>query len=462
MATAILPGERAAAPPPTSSALYRAVWRWHFYAGLLVLPFMLLLAVTGALYLLKDEINDALYGHLRLVEARPGATLPASDLLARATAAVPGEAVAYLPPATSSRSAEVKVATAEGKRAVFLDPYTGSVLGDTADGGAANSPAMLLVRKLHSLDYFGWFASRFVELAAGWAMILVVTGFYLWWPRGRARLGGVATVRGAAGGRTTWRDLHAVTGAYAGLVIFFLALTGMPWSGFWGSHYQGIIDQAGLGMPPGYWDGYPASTVPMAEAMDRTPWVLEQAPMPASAEVPDGAAASVGVDQAVRTVEALGIHPGYALDLPDGPTGVYTASVYPDDIGRERVIHLDRYSGAVLFDVGFADLGPVGKAAEWGISVHTGQEFGRANQVLLLMACAAIVLMSVSAAVIWWKRRPVGELGAPRLPPNARAPKAVLAVIAFFGVLFPLVGLSILVALALDLALPWVWRERLA
>ena len=41
------------------SALYRAVWRWHFYAGLIVLPFMILIAVTGALYLFKDEINDA-------------------------------------------------------------------------------------------------------------------------------------------------------------------------------------------------------------------------------------------------------------------------------------------------------------------------------------------------------------------------------------------------------------------
>ena len=31
----------------SASNLYRAVWRWHFYAGLLVLPFLLVLAVTG-------------------------------------------------------------------------------------------------------------------------------------------------------------------------------------------------------------------------------------------------------------------------------------------------------------------------------------------------------------------------------------------------------------------------------
>ncbi len=32
-------------------AFYRAMWRWHFYAGLIVLPVLALMAVTGALYL---------------------------------------------------------------------------------------------------------------------------------------------------------------------------------------------------------------------------------------------------------------------------------------------------------------------------------------------------------------------------------------------------------------------------
>ena len=42
------------------SALYRALWRWHFFAGLICAPIVILLAVTGALYLFKDEINDGL------------------------------------------------------------------------------------------------------------------------------------------------------------------------------------------------------------------------------------------------------------------------------------------------------------------------------------------------------------------------------------------------------------------
>lgn len=33
------------------SDLYRAIWRWHFYAGLLILPFLVTLALSGAIYL---------------------------------------------------------------------------------------------------------------------------------------------------------------------------------------------------------------------------------------------------------------------------------------------------------------------------------------------------------------------------------------------------------------------------
>jgi uncharacterized iron-regulated membrane protein len=51
----------------SASALYRAVWRWHFFAGLICAPFLVILAVTGAIYLFNDEIDDFAYPELRLV-----------------------------------------------------------------------------------------------------------------------------------------------------------------------------------------------------------------------------------------------------------------------------------------------------------------------------------------------------------------------------------------------------------
>ena len=43
---------------------YNLAWRWHFYAGLFVAPFMVMLALTGTLYLFKPQLDPLMYGSL--------------------------------------------------------------------------------------------------------------------------------------------------------------------------------------------------------------------------------------------------------------------------------------------------------------------------------------------------------------------------------------------------------------
>uniref|UniRef100_UPI003B983FFE PepSY domain-containing protein n=1 Tax=unclassified Brucella TaxID=2632610 RepID=UPI003B983FFE len=146
----------------------------------------------------------------------------------------------------------------------------------------------------------------------------------------------------------------------------------------------------------------------------------------------------------------LGLHRGYAVNIPTTPEGVYTGSVYPDDLSQQRVVHLDQYSGKPLIDMSFADYGPFGKSLEWGINVHMGQEFGLANQLVLAAACIGIVVLAVSAGVMWWKRRPKGSLGVPPMPSDIRVFRGLIAILAVGGVLFPLVGLTLILMLVAD------------
>ena len=435
---------------PMSTALYRAVWRWHFYAGLLTIPFMLLLAVTGGIYLFHHEIDGLLERSVRTVPARQAATLAPSTLVDRALATRPGTiATRFTPPATATASAEVVVkhSADEAGTSVLLDPYDGRVLGDLPYQGTA----MWVVRRLHSLAFFGTAPTYVIEIVGGWALVLVATGFYLWWPRS-ARAGGVITVRGNPRRRVFWRDLHAVSGAVAGLVIGFLALTGMPWSAFWGHEVNRLAAAAGLGYPTGLYDQVPTSRVPAKDAMGEVGWTAQDAPMPVSTPTPtlSGTAAPIGLDRAVAAFDRLGMPAGYAIDLPDGPSGVYTASVFPDAVRRQRIIHLDQYSGRPLLDMGLKDYGGVARAIEWGISIHMGQEFGLLNQLVMLAACLSIIAMSVAAIVMWWKRRPAGSLGTPPLPDNPNLVRGVLVIMVAVGLIFPLMGLSLVVALGLD------------
>ncbi|MFM9270148.1 PepSY-associated TM helix domain-containing protein [Halomonas elongata] len=423
-----------------SNDLYRAVWRWHFYAGLIVIPFLISLAVTGGLYLFKDEIDQWLNADIVRVEAQASSTVSPQQQVSAALDAHAGEAFRYVPPASLTHAAEVDLTTESGGQAVFVDPYSGDVTGTLPYRGSI----MWVVRYLHSLNYFGETASLIIEIVAGWSILLVLTGLYLWWPRGRR--GGVMSVRGRPRKRVFWRDLHAVTGIFVGGLILFLAVTGMPWSTVWGSKVNELANGHNFGYPDGVRVNVPMSEQRLA-ANSETPWSLEQAQLPTSA---NSASPSIGLDRAVATFDDLGLAPGYAVSLPSGPEGVYTGSIYPDDLSRQRVVHLDQYSGEPLLDMRYADYGPLGRGLEWGINVHLGQQYGLANQLILALACAGIVLLCVSSGVMWWKRRPAGRLGVPPAPSDPRRLRGVLALLAIGGVIFPLVGASMIVMAVVD------------
>jgi len=429
-------------PNDISLSLYRAIWRWHFFAGLLVIPFMLNLAVTGSLYLFKDEIDNTVFAYRNVVQPR-GQALAPSLLTENAKTAVPGAKVLrYRSPDTQTQSARVTVGTPDGKVLVFVDPYSGAVLGKVGEKDEFN----WVVKKIHSLDYFGFAFDRIVEAVGGLALILVVTGFYLWWPR--KQTGGVISVRGTPNKRVFWRDIHAVTGAVAGALIFFLAISGMPWSGYWGDKVNTTLSDAGLGYPAQLWDDVPVSKIPTKDVLANAGWTVENAPVPTS--TPSSAALPVGLDQIVAAAKASGIAPGFEVSLPSGKQGVYTAVIFPDDIAKQRTIHFDQYTGKPLIDLKFADYGAGAKAIEFGIGVHQGEYWGLANQIVMLMTCLAIILTSVSAVVMWWKRRLSGRLGVPPMPSQKSVFAALTLVILGFGVLFPLTGFAILAMLVLD------------
>jgi uncharacterized iron-regulated membrane protein len=446
-------GERA--PAQSSSVnLYRAVWRWHFYAGLFVLPFLISLAVTGALYLFRDEFDNLIHSDLKRIEVAQNVpkALP-SDILAAAVAAVPGTAVKYTTPGDPGASTEITVSTSEGKRAVYVNTYTGQVAGSLPDRGTV----MWTIRYIHSLKYFGTYTRYLIEIAAGWSILLVATGIYLWWPRKQS--GGVLTVRGTPKKRVFWRDTHAITGIFVGFFIVFLAVTGMPWSGVWGAKVNEWANGSNFGYPAGVRTDVPMSGEHL-DHMAKTSWSLEQAKVPESTASATGQ--PIGIDAAIARFDGLGLATGYTVVLPTKSTGVYSGSVYPDDLSKQRVVHLDQYSGKPLIDMSYSDYGPLGKVLEWGINVHMGQQFGLANQIVLLAACVGIVLLAVSAGIMWWKRRPRGSLGVPPLPQDKRVLRGLLALLPIGGILFPLVGASLLVMLVLDLIVQSREKQRAA
>ena len=415
------------------------MWRWHFYAGLLVLPFLMLLALTGGLYLFKGEIDGLVYRNLSHVEARAGNISP-DRWVAAAEAGTGGKVAGVLVPERPDQAARLTVNLPDGaKRTAFVDPHDAHLIGVTPFGGI-----METVKRLHSLIVLGKWANAIIEIVAGWAIILVLTGLFMWWPRGRDV--GTATIRAKGTARRPfWRDLHTVTGLYAGAIIVFLAMTGMPWSAVWGDQVMGYLKDHSLGRPK------PPAASPAFEhaghidAPVGVGWTMEGMVMP----TPD-ATGQASLSTAVATADALALARPYTVSIPKDPALAYTVARVVERVEDNRILYIDATTGAVRADVGFRQFGIGAKAYEWGIGVHQGTQYGWINRYLMLTGCIAIWILGISALVMWWKRRPKGRLAAPIAPPGPRAKVAVLAIVLPLAILYPLTGLSLIVAVVLD------------
>lgn len=441
---------------------YRVVWRWHFYAGLFVVPLLLVFALTGIVYLFKPQLDDMMYPQQVVPQ---GAALPFTQQFAAATTAYPNSTISKVTPgATAARSTEIVLSTSNNReRTLFVDPYRGAVLGERDEQNNLQYYAL----KLHGELMLGVFGDTTMELAACWAIVLLVSGVFLWWPRKGAKIWGVLLPRLQwANQRLFWRDMHAVVGFWSALLILFMLLSGLPWAGFWGTQFSKLASS----YPPQIWDDVPQSTVltgtlNKASGTKTVSWATEQLPMPQSN--PDAHAAhnhhaatnativsaGIDIDRVIALAQARGVAPGFSVSLPQNATGVYTVSLFPSDPTKEATLHIDRYSGEVLADVRWSDYGLAPKAVEMGVALHEGKYFGPLNQALMLVACLLVITVCVSGTVLWWRRRPEGRLGAPAMPHNFPLWKGATAIIVLLGAVFPLVGISLVAVLLLDFLL---------
>ena len=444
-----------------SNRFYRTVWRWHFYAGLFVIPFMLILAATGIIYLFKPQLDAAMYHNLMFVQ--PGTTtIPYSDQVQFAEEAHPGAIVTKVTPNSApDRSTEVLLTTTDQRELMtFVNPYTGQVLGNRDEVNNLQA----ITRKIHGELLLGKLGDYVVELAACWALVLLITGLYLWIPRYQFSVLGTLVPRlWTQNKRIFWRDLHAVPGFYGTVLIGFLILTGLPWSGFWGNTFAQVWGR----FPAQMWDDIPKSTVLTGSLNQKgqvVPWAVGQLQMPQStpskhshnestiSQKATDTSRSVSIDSVITLAQSKGAPPGFTVVLPEGETGVYTVSAFPDDPRQEVTMHIDQYSGKVLADVRWQNYGLVPKVVEMGVAIHMGKYFGLPNQLLMLIAALITVLLSITGTVMWWQRRPqgTGRIGAPAMPPYAQNWRFPLVITAVLGLIFPLVGLSLIVVLLLD------------
>jgi uncharacterized iron-regulated membrane protein len=422
----------------SSSALNRLFWRMHFWAGLVASPIILFAALTGLLYVFTPQIEAWRHADVDRVAVPVDGRhrLPLDAQVAAALAAAPDSALRYVVPAHAAgdstqiwlRAPHAHHGAAEHDHGlpsgsiVYVDPYTGQVLGRLQEMERFKTWA----KKLHSnaLQGDGW--RWLIELGASWMLVLFASGLVMWWPRSQAQGGDGwrALLPRWGRGRATWRDLHAVIAISLGLVLSVVLVTGLTWAEHSGRRFRDLQNALGQDAP-------------------RAPKSLRSAPG-------DGPALNWQAVLELSRAQA----PDIAMQItpPPGAEGVWRIENFDRTQPTGRFsLALDARSGATLFSSGWERLPALARATAVGIPFHRG-EFGVWNQLLLALAALAAVFSVVSGVVMWWQRRPRGKVGAPTLPARhlKQVPLWLWPLMAALAWALPVFGWSLLVMLALE------------
>lgn len=427
----------------TAKQLYSILWRWHFYAGIFAIPFVIILAITGAIYLFKpqiDEFNSAPYRHLSIT----GEPAPADAQVAAALAAVPGATLsAYELPREHTDAVNILLNKNHEEMRVYVHPQTLQVLAIKTN----NNPLLRYAHDIHGELLMGRCGSILVELAACWAIVLVLTGIYLWWPHNAKGLAGVLYPRLSFKGRLFWRDLHSVSGIWISFFVLFLLISGLPWAFVWGNALNEVRELTGTTATKKDW------AIAGQHHHDATGETVPSAVVANDAK-------KLPLAIIVKKAEQLQFAYPVLIKPPTGDSGAHLppwikqsathwiVSSATQNRTQQADAEIDSYSGSVLSQSDFSQKQFIDRAVGIGISAHEGQLFGWLNQLLGLLTATGLVVISISGFIMWRKRAPANALGAPPKTPDAKLGAGFVIIIFIAALLLPALGMS-LIALAL-------------
>ncbi|WP_417691451.1 PepSY-associated TM helix domain-containing protein [Roseibium sp.] len=440
---------------------YLAAWRWHFYAGLFVAPFLLILAVTGMTMMLIGYF-DGREGERITVDVPASAqALPLTEQSQVVLNSFPGsKLVEWIRAPQLDRVNVFRIARADGGQSmVAVDPYAGNVV----DSWNRRDGWYDFADNVHGELLLGTTGDTIIEIAAGFAIVLVITGLYMWWPRERSFLRTIIPdLRGQE--RDKLKSLHLSVGAILSVFLVLFLISGMSWTGVWG----GKIIQAWSTFPTAKWDNVPLSDDTHAalnhDHKEDMPWALEQTPLPASgsdvgaAGIPEGK--PIDLNSIAELATRLGFDSRYRVSFPRGEAGVWTMnqdtmSADAEDPFADKTVHVDQFTGKVLADVRFADYSLAGKAMAVSIPLHMGLVTVW-NLLLNVIVCLGVIGLSLTGVIMWWLRRPKkmsARLFAPQLPQDMPHWKNAMLVMLIVSLAFPLVGATLIGLLVLDVLL---------
>ncbi|WP_183869715.1 PepSY domain-containing protein [Pedobacter cryoconitis] len=365
----------------------------HLWLGLITGLVVLIVSITGCLFVFQKEISDLIHQETFFVKPPSSTvTLPYSTLLKKAEQALGKDhpvnfsttykdtehAWEFMTYKAGDPKALTYFGSIDYYESVFINPYTGAVTG-LHD---YKYDFFNIVKFIHwSLLLNDTYGQNIVGYSTLIFVFMLITGMIMWWPKkwSKTNINKSFKVKWKAGFKRVVYDLHNVSGFYAMLITLVLALTGMVFAFKW---FQTTVYVVASG-----------STTP--------PEVKQVKSKPAPAVL-------YPVDIAFNKAKVL-------LPASDrinvSPAAGAEGVIYIYGIkGKETYYHadalqFDQYSGKLLYRKNYEEQNAGEKLVGMNYDIHVGAILGLPGKIIAFIASLVAASLPVTGFMIWLNRK---------------------------------------------------------
>jgi len=383
--------------------LRRVLFWMHLTAGVVAGVVILLMSVTGVLLAYEKQIIRLADGFHAPPSAPDQRRLPLEDVVARARATRRGPAPATV---VLRRDASAPVEVAFGREgSVFVNAYTGEVLGS----GSTRTRAFFRA----TMEWHRWLALKDASRATGKMitgvsnllfLFIVLSGFYLWWPRTWTwtQFRQVLWFRGGLRGKARDFNWHHVIGYWSlvplAVIVWSGVVIGYPWASNLTFRMVGEEPPrpAPQGAPrPG--EGGPGASGGRRDAGAAAD-PATSTPRPAFLTAGDvyAAATAHASDWTILTVRIPRAGDAQLQVTVDTGTGAQPQT--------KDTLQLERATGVVAKVETFAAQSRGRQWRSWMRFVHTGEYYGLTGQTIAMLVTAGACVLVWTGLALTWRR----------------------------------------------------------
>lgn len=365
--------------------LRKIVFWMHLTAGLIAGSVVMVMSVTGVLLAFERQLTEWADRDLRVVPPERDTPRLAIDALIASVHAAEPDAMPSGLTLRSDPAAPAAISLGR-ERTVFVNPYTGAILGEGSKQARDFFRSVTNVHRWLGTPEESRPVGRAITGACNLAFLfLVISGFYLWWPRKWTKSAGRAIVFPSAKLRGKARDFnwHNATGFWCAPVLFLIVLSGVLMSYPWATNL--LYRFTGSEPPPsraaaGRRPGPPKESSFIPNDIDRLWTMAEQ-------RVPDWKAIGVRFETSPSAPLTFSIDQGYR-GRPD----------------LRSQLTLNSKTGEVVRWEPFSSFNLGRQLRTWARFVHTGEAGGALGQTIAAFASAGAGLLVCTGFALAWRR----------------------------------------------------------